>query len=91
MVSGHSRNCDIAMRLGAVGGRGALLEAGETGGMDLALKADAFLVETESGPVSNEGKTTADASRLRLILEGSRAFATDGGGVLTPGLELGLR
>jgi len=82
---------DIGMRLGAVGGRGALLQANETGGMDLALKADAFLVETESDPVSNEGKTTADASRVRLVLEGSRAFAMDGGGVLTPGLELGLR
>ena len=58
--------------------------------MDLALKGDAFLVETESEPVSNEGKTTARASRVRLALEGSRSFET-GGGVLTPGLELGLR
>ena len=82
---------DIAMRLGAVGARGALLEAGETGGMDLALRTDAFFVETESEPVSNEGKTTADASRVRLLLEGSRSFETGGGGVLTPGLELGLR
>ena len=38
-------------------------EAGETGFMDLALKADAFVVETEADPVSNEGTTTADASR----------------------------
>ena len=82
---------DISMRLGAVGGRGALLEAGETGGMDLALKADAFWVGTESEAVSNEGSTTADASRVRLILEGSRAFETGGGGTFTPGLELGLR
>ena len=45
-------------------------------------KASAFSVE---------GDTTADASRLRLILEGSRAFRMDSGGVFTPGLELGLR
>ena len=82
---------DLGMRLGAVGGRGMLLDAGDAGGMDLALKADAFLVETESAPVSNEEKTTAEASRVRLILEGSRPFETGGGGVLTPGLELGLR
>ena len=82
---------DIKMRLGAVGGRGALLEADETGGIDLALKADAFYVETEAQAVSNEGGTTADASRVRLALEGSRSFETDGGGVLTPGLELGVR
>ena len=81
---------DIGMRLAAAGGRGALLEADGTGGMDLALETDAFFVETESEAVSNEGDTTAEASRLRLALEGSRAFET-GGGVLTPGLELGLR
>ena len=82
---------DIEMRLAAVGGRGVLMEAGESGAVDLALKADAFYVETEAEPVSNEGSTTAAASRVRLILEGSRAFDLGGGAVLTPGLELGLR
>ena len=47
-------------------------------------------METESEAVPNDGDTTADASRLRLALEGSRAFET-GADVLTPGLELGLR
>ena len=82
---------DLEMRLAAVGGRGALLKADEAGGFDLALKADAFYVETESEAVSNEGSTTGAASRVRLALEGSRAFKMDGGGVLTPGLEVGLR
>ena len=82
---------DLEMRLAAMGGRGALLEADETGGIDLGLKADAFWVETEADAVSNEGNTTASASRVRLILEGSRAFETGGGGVLTPGVEFGLR
>ena len=70
---------DLEMRLAAIGGRGALMEADETGGIDLALKADAFWLETEAEAVSNEGNTTADASRLRLALEGSRAFAMGGG------------
>ena len=48
-------------------------------------------METEAEAVSNEGATTADASRVRLLLEGSRAFETGGGGTFTPGLELGLR
>ena len=82
---------DLEMRLAAVGGRGALLEADEAGGIDLGLKADAFWVETEADAVSNEGATTAVASRVRLALEGSRAFRMDGGGTLTPGVELGLR
>ncbi len=81
---------DLSMRLAALGGRGALLQADETGGIDLALKADGFYVETTSEAVSNEGDTSADASRVRLALEGSRAFKA-GDGVFTPGLELGLR
>ena len=82
---------DLGMRLAALGGRGALTEAGESGGIDLALKADGFWVETESDPVSNEGRTAASASRVRLALDGSRAFRMNGGGVLAPSLELGLR
>ena len=81
---------DLSMRLAALGGRGALLTADEAGGFDLALKADGFYVETTSEAISNEGDTSADASRVRVALEGSRAFQV-GGGVFTPGLELGLR
>ena len=82
---------DLTMRLGAVGARGALLEAGETGGLDLALRGDAFPVQMESAAAANTVETKADASRLRLVLEGSRAFALGEGAVLTPGLEVGLR
>ena len=82
---------DLTMRLGAVGARGALLEAGEAGGLDLALRGDAFLVQTESAAAANTAETKADASRVRLVLEGSRAFALGESAVLTPGLEVGLR
>ena len=68
---------DLEMRLAALGGRGALLEADEEGGLDLALKADAFFVETEADPVSGEGKTAAQASRLRL--DPGRKSAVPGG------------
>lgn len=81
---------DIEMRLAAAGGRGALMQADEAGGMDLALRADAFYAETEAEPVSNKGSTTAVASRGRFALEGSRAFEVGDGAVLTPGLEVGL-
>ena len=82
---------DISMRLGAAGARGVLLEAGEDGGIDLALRGDAFLVQMDWEKVSNETDTRADASRLRLLLEGGRSFALRSGAVLTPALELGLR
>ena len=81
----------IEMRLAAVGARGALLDAATSGGFDLAVKADAFLVETEWEKVSNERDTQAGASRLRLVLEGSRAFELSESAKLTLGLEFGLR
>ena len=81
----------IEMRLAAVGARGALLDAAAPGGFDLAVKADAFLVETEWEKVSNERDTQAGASRLRLVLEGSRTFELSGSAKLTPGLEFRLR
>ena len=82
---------DIDMRLGAVGTQGALMEAGETGGLDLVLKGDAFLVQMESARAPNTEVTQADASRLRLALAGSRTFELGERAALTPGLEMGLR
>ena len=82
---------DIDMRLGAVGAQGTLMQAGEGGGVDLVLKADAFLVRMESAKAPNTEATQADASRLRLALEGSRSFALGPSAALTPGLEVGLR
>ena len=82
---------DLMMRLGAAGARGVLLEADEDGGIDLALRGDAFLVQMESEAAANTVETKADASRLRLVLEAGRSFALGEGAVLTPALELGLR
>ena len=82
---------DLSMRLGAAGARGVLLEADESGGIDLALRGDAFLVQMESEKAANTVATKADASRLRLVLEAGRSFGLRSGAVLAPGLELGLR
>ena len=82
---------DLMMRLGAAGARGVLLEAGEDGGIDLALRGDAFLVQMDWEKVTNETDTRADASRLRLVLEAGRSFTLGEGAVLAPALELGLR
>ena len=79
------------MRLGALGVRGALVHPDKAGGLDLALRADAFLAQTEWDAVSNERDRQADASRVRFILEGARAFALGAGAVLTPSAEIGLR
>ena len=82
---------DLMLRLGAAGARGVLLEADEDGGIDLALRGDAFLVQMDWEKVANETDTRADASRLRLVLEAGRSFGLGEGAVLAPALELGLR
>ncbi len=82
---------DLSMRLGALGARGELLRQDEAGGMDLALRADAFFVTTESEKTQGSAATSADASRLRLVLEGGRSFVLGGGATVRPALELGVR
>ena len=86
----------VAMRMGALGLRAALMPAGEEGDMRLALKSDALWVQTESDAAGsstggNLAAASGEVSRLRLGLEGSRAFAAAPGATLTPTLELGLR
>ena len=90
------QTADVTMRLAAAGGRAELLRPGAAGGLALALKTDAFFVRSESARVSTPGvgnlaAATGDASRLRAVLEGSRAFALSDGGALEPSLSLGLR
>ena len=88
---------DLALTLGAAGARGALLVPEETGGFGLALRGDAFWVRTTSDAIrgveglGNLAAAEADASRVRLVLEGSRVVALAGGRTLTPSLELGVR
>ena len=85
---------DISMRMGALGVRGEILAPSEPGGLALAVKSDAFWVQTESDEVRSAsgylGAADGEASRVRLIAEGSTAFDI-GGGTLTPAVEIGLR
>ena len=81
---------DLSMRLGALGARGDLLKQDGPRGMDLALKADAMFVTTEAEKAANSAATSADASRLRLVLEGGRSFVLSGA-TFRPGLEVGVR
>ena len=80
----------IKMMLGAVGARGTLLPAPVGGGLALALVTDAFWARTESDATEGMKGARADATRLRLVLDASHAFAL-GAGALTPSLELGAR
>ena len=80
----------LTMMLGAVGARGTLVPAPAGGGLALALGTDAFWVRMESAATEGMRGAQADATRLRLVLDASHAFAL-GAGALTPSLELGVR
>ena len=87
---------DLSMRMGALGLRGEVVPAEEAGDIALAVKANLMWVRTESDAArsstgGNLEAASGDVSRVRVALEGSRAFATGSGAMFTPTVELGLR
>ncbi len=82
---------DLDLAMFAAGLRGALAQASETAGMDLAWKADGLIVRTSAAGTHRFAAAKADVTRLRLALEGSRPFRLEGGATLTPGFEIGAR
>ena len=87
----RAMDTDLTMSMGAVGIRGTLLQPAQPGGLELALRSDVLWMGMDSAAAHNLAATEADASRLRLVLEGSRPVTLAGGGSFTPSLEVGLR
>ena len=86
---------DIRMRMGALGARGDLVAEEDFNGFGLALKSDAFWVRTESDAArsstgGNLEAASGDVTRLRLILEGSRACRLGGRWHAGPGTAFGI-
>ena len=94
---GTAVETDTDMTMGAVGARGVAVEAPAEGGLELAVRSDALLLRISSdsardGDGGRLAAADADVNRLRLCLEGAwRGIETEGGGSLTPTLEVGLR
>ena len=82
---------DLDLVMVATGLRGELLRPSKSGGYALAIKTDVLGVRTSTDRTAGLASAEADVTRVRLALEGSRAFSFARGGVLTPGLELGIR
>ena len=81
----------IVMRMGAVGFKGRVLDGTGASGVGLDVKTDALWVGTKSEDTGELAPTEGDVTRLRVTLEGERAFAAGEGGRLTPSAEVGLR
>ena len=77
--------------LGAFGVDGLLLAAAQSGGLELAARADGLLLRMSSAAAAGLAASAADVSRWRLLLEASYAGVPLFGGVLTPALAVGGR
>ena len=89
---GGSLGSDIAWTMAAAGARNDLVSLSKEGsGLALALTSDALWARTSSEKTHELAASDSDVTRLRLGLEGSWRIATEGGGHLTPKLEIGAR
>ena len=91
---GPALRTDLDLSMAAVGLRGALLDGGGEG-VTLTGKTDAMVVRTASDavrtPQANLAAARVTVRRLRLGLEGRYDHTLEGGGTLTPRLEVGVR
>ena len=94
--TGATYRTDMDLAMGATGLRWALVEAPAAGGLNLAVKTDSLVVRTRSDAnAGTHGKrikeASAEVTRVRLGLEGSRAVHFEGDAMLTPSMEIGVR
>ena len=82
---------DQSMRVGAVGVKGQVLEPADPGGLALNLRTDAMWVRAETDATNGLVATEADASRVRLIVQGERTYEVADRATLTPIGEVGVR
>ena len=88
---GHqSMRTDLSMRMGALGVKGQVLDGGRDG-LSVNVKSDAMWVGMENERTSDMVGTQGDVTRLRLIVEGERAYAVGEGATFTPSAEIGVR
>ena len=88
---GTPADTDLAMRMGAVGVKGTLLDGADRSGIGVSVKSDAMWVRTEADRAEEFESADGEVTRLRLVLEGERAFATGDGATFTPSGRVGLR
>ena len=81
----------LAMRMGALGVTGRVLDGSGPSGIGLNVRSDAMWVRTKTDRIQGMLGTEGDATRLRLILEADRQFEVGEGGTFTPTGEVGVR
>ena len=91
-LGGRSLTADISWTMAAMGLRGDVIAPPKEGsGPALAVTSDALWARTGSDKTHELAASDSDVTRLRLGLEGGYRIATEGGGHVTPRLEIGAR
>ena len=89
-ISGSEQDADLRMRMWAFGGRSDL-RVPALDDLRFALKSDVFWVEMDSDATDTRRGSTAEARRLRLMLESTFRVISFWGGDFSPLLEAGVR
>ncbi len=82
---------DLSLLLAALGARGRLVEPAAGSGFSLAIETDAYWVRTSSAAASGLAETHADATRIRLGLDGGYRIGLGRGGTVEPTVAVGVR
>ena len=91
-LGGRALSADISWTMAAAGVRGDVIAPpAEGSGPALAVTSDALWARTGSDKTHELAASDSDVTRLRLGLEGGYRIATEGGGHVTPKLEIGAR
>ena len=91
-LGGRALTADISWTMAAAGVRGDVIAPpAEGSGPALAVTSDALWARTSSDKTHDLAASDSDVTRLRLGLEGGYRIATEGGGHVTPKLEIGAR
>ena len=91
-LGGRALTADISWTMAAAGVRGDVIAPPAKGsGPALAVTSDALWARTSSDKTHELAASDSDVTRLRLGLEGGYRIATEGGGHVTPKLEIGAR
>ena len=89
--AGASYKTDIDMTMAAAGLRGQVLEAAAGDALDMAVRTDALWLRTTSDKTAELAAAAARVTRLRLIVNASRALTVGADATLTPSIEAAVR
>ena len=89
---GHdTMRADTAMRMGALGVTGQVLDGTGPEALGVNVRTDALWVRMRSADTEELAPTEGEVTRLRLIVEGERRFELGASATLTPSGEVGVR